>query len=400
MLGRSRLSTALLCLAATFSAGAGALNAQSVTILQNDPARSHAGLTTQITGLRITGPPRNPIFRVFDMDGQVTRIVRSPITGWEFGALAKPLPLGGLIALMRETGTSRHIMAEIDRRDNVTWLFDPQPFGLSLHHDFQRLPNGNVLMLASASRSAPWIKPGSINDDVIFEVDRTGSVVWAWSTVDHIDDLPITEPERAYIRSLEVATVFHTNSIQALPPNRLEAEDRRFRRGNILASQRDTNIVFLLDRQSGDVVWSYKDAIGQHHARMIPHHLPGAGNILIYDNGGRAGLPPKTRSYSRVIELDPITKRIVWSYECSTMTEASCSAQSANSKFYAAFMGSSQRLPNGNTLISELPTGRVFEVTPQRQLVWEYQITAGLQIYRAYRFEYEWMDGDMPPFVW
>ncbi len=398
MLGRSWLSPTLICTPVLLCAGA--VSAQTVSVLQNDPAHSYRGLTTEITGLRVTGGPLNPTFRVFDMNGQVTRTIQSPIPGWDFGALVKPLAGGSVLAMMRETGGSRQIMAEIDRLDNVTWAFDPEPYALSLHHDFQRLPNGNTLLLAHSTRSAPWVKPGPIADDVIFEVNRAGAIVWAWSTAEHIDELPLTESERAYIRGQEIATVFHTNSIQALPPNRFEAHDLRWRRGNILVSQRETNVVFLIDRRTGDVRWSYKGCIGQHHPRMIPHHLPGAGNILIYDNGGRAGAPPITRNFSRVIELHPITKRVVWSYECSTMTEPSCSAAASITSFYAAFMGGAQRLPNGNTLISDLPKGRVFEVNRSRHLVWEYRIGPGLQIYRAYRWPYTWISGDMMPFVW
>ena len=56
------------------------------------------------------------------------------------------------------------------------------------------------------------------------------------------------------------------------------------------------------------------------------------------------------------------------------------------------------RLPNGNTLITEGAGGRVFEVTSDRQIVWEFMNapqTAAARtpgtIYRAYRVPYAWL---------
>lgn len=65
--------------------------------------------------------------------------------------------------------------------------------------------------------------------------------------------------------------------------------------------------------------------IGQHHAHMIPDGLPGAGNILVFDNGGWGGYGRPTftepdghnilkRDYSRILEIDPTTLEIQWQY--------------------------------------------------------------------------------------
>jgi hypothetical protein len=53
-------------------------------------------------------------------------------------------------------------------------------------------------------------------------------------------------------------------------------------------------------------------------------------------------------------------------------------------------------LPNGNTLITEGVDGRIFEITPDYQLVWEYvnpYVTKNYRslVYRAYRVPYEWV---------
>lgn len=67
------------------------------------------------------------------------------------------------------------------------------------------------------------------------------------------------------------------------------------------------------------------------------------------------------RGWSRVVELDPLTREIVWEYKAPTPTD-----------FYSEARGSCQRLPNGNTLITNSNSGQVFEVTRDGDIVWEF----------------------------
>ena len=85
------------------------------------------------------------------------------------------------------------------------------------------------------------------------------------------------------------------------------------------------------------------------------------GNILVFDNGlHQNGFP---MGWSRVLEVNPDSGKIVWSYEGGDKT---------TQYFYSSTMSSCQRLPNGNTLICEGPKGRFFEVTAGGEIVWEY----------------------------
>ena len=85
-----------------------------------------------------------------------------------------------------------------------------------------------------------------------------------------------------------------------------------------------------------------------------PHHptLLENGNVLIFDNGNQ-------RKYTRVVELNPVNRHIVWEYKADPPES-----------FYTSFGGSNQRLPNGNTLIVETGKGRAFEVTKEGEVVW------------------------------
>lgn len=144
---------------------------------------------------------------------------------------------------------------------------------------------------------------------------------------------------------------------------------------------------------------------------MIPQGLPGAGNILIYDNGGFGGYgapnemsPTGTncvkRDYSRVVEIDPVKMEIVW--QCRPIDLGYEQPFTAD-YFYSCYISSAQRLPNGNTLITEGSGGHLIEITDDFEIVWEYispywgTIRNSNMVYRAYRYPYEYVPQVEPP---
>ena len=201
----------------------------------------------------------------------------------------------------------------------------------------------------------------------------------------------------------------HLNSATYLGPNRwYDAGDKRFAPNNVIVSSREASLLAIIARD-GSIVWKLgpnfleSDAtraigqiIGQHHAHLIPKGLPGAGNLLVFDNGGSSGygepsgMAPRgtgvyARASSRVLEIDPTTLSLVWSY-------------TAGNQFFSTNISGMQRLPNGNTLITEGAGGRLFEVTSDRQIVWEFMNAppnaasrTPATIYRAYRVPYAWL---------
>ena len=100
------------------------------------------------------------------------------------------------------------------------------------------------------------------------------------------------------------------------------------------------------------------------------------------------------RDYSRVLEFDPVTLKVVWQY---TPSEAGLVHPTDSNRFYSPFISSAQRLPNGNTMITEGGGGRILEVTQAHETVWEYispywgESFKMNMVYRAYRFPYNWI---------
>jgi outer membrane protein assembly factor BamB len=142
-------------------------------------------------------------------------------------------------------------------------------------------------------------------------------------------------------------------SVCLLHANRVEVVDGSlahlgpvYTRGNLLIGLRNVNISMILNPTTRKIEWIW----GPNNLTW-PHHpvLLDTGRILLFDNGEKQ---------SEVVEIDPLTYRVHWRY--------------TDEDFFSGMRGAVQRLPNGNTLITEGGTGYIFEVTPDKQMVWEY----------------------------
>jgi hypothetical protein len=141
--------------------------------------------------------------------------------------------------------------------------------------------------------------------------------------------------------------LFHVNTVEILNRD-VEGLGNK---GDLLVCIRNLNFVAVIDMSTREVKWMWgRDEL------ELPHHptLLDNGNVLIFDNG-------TMRGYSRIVEIDPLTKTIVWEYKADPVED-----------FYSMYHGSSQRLPNGNTLITNGSMGYVIEVTPEGEIVWEF----------------------------
>ena len=356
-------------------------------------------------GFTIVVPYRAEHMFLIDMKGRVVHVWRMDPEGhWQCGFLellhnknwisfSYQTDLSGDVQdpfIWLETGpgmTFRSQFSEIDWNGNVVWRYKP-PKGSMAHHDMARLSNGNTIMMLEKEISAPHISNKKIKENYYIEVTPENEIVWEWYTSEHFNEFEFSEEAKRLIYQ-QGGDCFHANTLEVLPGNELGLKDSRFRKENILSCQRNTNYIFIIDKQTKKIVWKWGEThlVGPHHPTMLHN-----GNILIYDNGGRAGYPIRNRFYTRLIEINPVTGNIVWEYRHEPMNIK------PTSKFFSSSWGSLQRLPNGNTFSLDCHKGRLFEVSPQGEIVWEYispffwgRGTAVVEngIYRAYRYSYD-----------
>jgi len=227
-----------------------------------------------------------------------------------------------------------------------------------LHHDVAAESGGTYLLPALL----PVLTRGDmvINFDSIVRVGRDGRQTPVWSSYAHLKELraihgpspldPVLRGETKPSKKGEF-DYYHLNAVEILGETPLGTRDRRFRPGNLLICLRNVNLLAVLDRDSKKVVWSWGAGVldHPHNPTMLPD-----GRVLVFDNG-------ESRDYSRVLEVDPVSREIVWEYRGDPPHS-----------FTSATRGSAQRLPNGNTLIGEATSGRAFEVTREGKIVWEF----------------------------
>ena len=215
------------------------------------------------------------------------------------------------------------------------------------HHDARRTESGGAIYLGLCrvpADIAAQVKGGIPTDgdiwaDEIVEVDADCNRLWTWRAHEHLDletdVLTFNDPRENWT---------HGNAVVPLPDDR------------VMVSFRSISTVGIIDKATGDFVWKLgPDALAQQHD---PSMLPN-GNVLIFDNGAHRRDTPF--NYSRVIEVDPASNEIVWEYQ-----------DTPSLNFFSNILSGARRLPNGNTLIVEGFFGRMFQVTPEGEVVWEY----------------------------
>jgi hypothetical protein len=320
-------------------------------------------------------------------------------------------------------------IGELDWDGKTVWEFGEKAPGAAAqqHHDWARLPNGNTVVLANLVHPVKGFKQPQILDDVIYEVNPAGEVVWKWIASEHLNEFGFTKAELKLVRNADTADYLHVNNLKVVGPNKwFAAGDKRFDPENLVIDARNANFIIIIDKKTGKVAWNLgphyaanengqrthkvprpvDQIAAQHDAHIIPEALPGAGNLLVFDNQGEAGYPPvalPTTGGSRVLEIDPVKKEIVWQYTGESSGGPSWS-------FRSTHISAARRLPNGNTFIDEGQSGRLFQVTPDGEIVWEYvnpyarigkdtdtgRPTFNNQLYRGQPVPYEWVPTGTP----
>jgi hypothetical protein len=304
-----------------------------------------------------------------------------------------------------DAGGAGGIVEEIAPGGAVAWSFEYDTAQGRLHHDVEPLSNGNVLMIAwelkseseaiAAGRNPARLTEGELWPDTVIEVDpETNTIVWEWHVWDHlIQDYDSNQANYGVVADhpelidLNYSTGGRPGSADW---NHINAIDYNEAFDQILLSVRNFSEIWVIDHgtttaeaagAAGDLLYRWgnpqaydagetndQQLFVQHDARWIPSGYPGAGNILVFNNG--TGRPDG--DYSSVDEIVPPVdgsghytsygpSAPTWTYSADNPTD-----------FYAANVSGAQRLSNGNTLICDGPAGYFFKVTSAGDLVWEY----------------------------
>lgn len=308
-----------------------------------DQERSYGGVTLYTT----IGADKT---RLIDMEGNVVHEWTPPAPARPFYGILKET--GNLLVRCYDNtepftgGGFGRLLVELDWDSNVLWSYD-NPV---IHHDHIVLKNGNIMVIGweeltaeqearvKGGRARPGSPEHAMLGDFLLELNAGGEVVWEWHGHEKLD------PEQEVIEGNGFRGEWtHCNGVTELL------------NGDICISFRQTSQIVFISKETGDVYWRFGpgELSHQHNPTQLDN-----GNLLIFDNG-------ETRAqggvFSRVVELDPTTREIVWQFRGDPALS-----------FFSTGISGAQRLPNGNTAICDGRTGRLFEVTTEGDIVWEY----------------------------
>ncbi|PCJ54838.1 MAG: arylsulfotransferase [Planctomycetota bacterium] len=352
---------------------------------------------------------------------------------------------GNLVRMYKVSGSPGSVIGgsgggvqEIDWAGNLVWDYQVATQTEILHHDLAILPNGNLLLMKfedlgdvaalALGRDPAIVTTSTFWSEVIIEFDReTQSIVWEWHAADHVVqdfdplapdfDVIADRPERlninfpfesppngdwthcnavAYSSELdqvaisapfldEIWVIDHgTTTAEAAGSTgglRGRGGDLLYRWGNPRSYDRGT----IADQ----TLWN------QHDIQWIAEGRPGAGNMLVLNNGNdRPGGPFSTvDEFVTPVLLDgTYTLPVGGIYGPSAATWSWQDPVPAN--FFTGFIGGAERQPNGNTLIIEGGSGRIFEVDDTDAVVWTYLNPSGTPVFKARRYQKFLFPGD------
>lgn len=331
-------------------------------------------------------------------DGSIMRAGKTPTTHFSVGGQ------GG-------------VLEKFDWDGNLLWQYFYSDSLQSLHHDIAVIPNGNILAIAfelkskqeaiDNGRDSSLISEDKLWPEKIIEIQPQGAndavIVWEWHMWDHLvqdyDDTKLNygvvaeHPELFDLNYINnaIADWAHANSI-----------DYNANLDQIAISLNFFSEFVIIDHSTtvseaasssggnsgkgGDILYRYGNPesyghghssnrvnYNQHNVHWISDGLSDAGKIMFYNNGNNR--PDGT--YSSIDIITPLTDvngnyfleadttfgpdNPEWSYVSSTPTD-----------FYSPIISNAQRLPNGNTLICQGRSGRILEINPNKETVWEY----------------------------
>lgn len=331
-----------------------------------DPQKTTAGLTLFSSG-------HSPVADLIDMQGRIVHEWMRPFsTVWdETAAVRHPVPdsqtsfqkthlfpNGDLLAIYIGVGDTPYGygMVKLDRDSRVIWKNLDY-----FHHDFAVDQQGFIYGLTQDFRTT---FPKGVDhlslpvlDDFLVILSPEGRTLKKISLLDVVNKSPYRQL-LWLVPYCSLGDPLHTNGVDVIDEKtaaRLKEKIPVAAPGQLLLSFRELGggTIALFDIESEKIVWAMR---GSWHAQHDPDILPD-GNILMFDNRGHFG----PGGESRVIEFEPDNGRIVWQF-----------AGTSDRLFNSRIRSDEERLPNGNTLITESDGGRLLEVTVSGQVVWEY----------------------------
>ena len=377
-------------------------------------------------GYTLFNPNGSQYSYLLDMDGEVVHNWHSNTGGGyavyllESGNLLRP---GSVTNHSFQGGAGSGLVEEKDWDGNLVWSFTYSSTTYYSHHDVEPMPGGSALMIAWEKKTAVQATAagrsqyGEMWPDHLIEVmpDGTGGgeIIWEWHSWDHlIQDYDSERDNYGVVADHPELLDVNLNSGGGGPPGggdwlHINGVSYNPELDQIVISSHFVDEFFVIDHSTtteeaaghtggnsgrgGDILYRWGkpdnyDAPGEtvfdviHNSCWIPSGMPGAGNILVFHNNEGAHA-------SEIVEIIPPLDNdghYIWEPGSAYAPSEPTWIYENGTAFYSNHLGSNQRLPNGNTLISESTSGNLIEVTDAGEIVWDHHYNG--QVARSLRY--------------
>jgi hypothetical protein len=291
-----------------------------------------------------------PFSKAFPSHPHVKRVV--PDDRVHFRA-AHLYPNGDLLVAYEAMGDTPYGygLIKLDKHSRVIWRYAD-----NVHHNQYVDQSGNIYAVTQQFSNLPVHGfeglPSFMVTDSIVILSPDGKEVERIPLLDAFRDSGF---EKLMSQRTEYAfpwDISHTNSIMKLEPD-IAAQFPLFSAGDILVSLRNIDTIAVIDHITKKVIWASKGIWKAQHSASFLNN----GHILLFDNRGNI---TKNALRSRVLEINPVNQSVVWDYSGSNDTP-----------LFSYAYGRAERLPNGNTLVTDTLRRRAFETTPSHAIVWD-----------------------------
>lgn len=342
------------------------------TDLWADARSDRRGVTVTDTGKAFPGftlysSGHDAAAYLIDMNGRVVHQWRLPFSQvWDSSSVVEQprpdkfvafdkvhlFPNGDILAVYSGVGDTPWGLGlvKMTRDSKIVWKYLDR-----VHHDVEVGADGRIYTLTHRLRDQPVGTMPQLDrpmlEDFLVVLSPDGQVEQKISLLDAM----AASPYRKFLAALSDygrQDPLHANAakpIDAVPAKAPAA----WQAGDVLLSFREAGLLAVLDPRQGRFVWAARGPwLGQHDPSLLPN-----GHLLMFDNIGNTG----PLGSSRLLEIDPATMAIAWEYDGSP-----------DHPLESVLRSNAQRLPNGNSLITESDGGRLVEVTAQGEIAWEY----------------------------
>ncbi|MGH1402796.1 MAG: arylsulfotransferase family protein [Alphaproteobacteria bacterium] len=245
-------------------------------------------------------------------------------------------------------------LVKLDKDSNLLWSYTGYP-----NNDFEVAPDGTIYVIDHKIRHEDLenneIPTIPFLEDTIVILDPDGKEIKSISLMDAVDRSVFRDMFKD-IPDADEGDPTHSNSLTYFTHDHPSIS--WIKEGYVMVSIRNINALAVIDPKSEEIVHAYRlQTKMQHDLDYLPN-----GNFMVFDNRGSY----TQGGYTRVFEFDPVTQEIYWLYDPVP--------GESDIEFESEFWGAQQRFDNGNTMIVHADIGRLIEVTPASDIVWDYRI--------------------------